>query len=103
MDDHHPSLRLTFVRHAQARATDDSYDERTHLSLLGQRQAESTTRALLKREVPAAVYSSLHPRCVATARPLCEALQLDPIFDDRLAEFEFEKPTLAAAFARPDL
>jgi broad specificity phosphatase PhoE len=102
VDDHYPSLRLTFVRHAQARATDDSYDERTPLSLLGQRQAQSTAQALLKRDPPDAVYSSPYPRCVETARPLCEALQLNPIFDHRLAEFEFEKQTLAAVFARPD-
>jgi broad specificity phosphatase PhoE len=98
-----PSLRLAFVRHAQARASDDSYDERTPLSPLGRRQAEATARMLLERGPFEALYSSPLPRCVETATPSCEALRLDPVIDQRLVEFEFESHTLPAALKRPDL
>jgi broad specificity phosphatase PhoE len=101
--DEQPSLRLTFVRHAQARAHDSSYDEHTPLSVLGRRQAEAVAQALRERERPQAIYSSPYPRCVETARPLWEALALEPLFDSRLREFEFEKQTLAVALTRPDL
>jgi broad specificity phosphatase PhoE len=105
LDHRYPSLRITLVRHAQARATDDTYDERTPLSALGRRQAASTAQALLARDRPVAVYCSPFPRCLETARPLCEALGLEPIFDRRLAEFEFEtqNQTLAAVLEGPDL
>ena len=103
MENAYPSVRCAFVRHGQARAADDSYDQHTPLSPLGRRQATSTAEALLKRDPPQAIYSSPYPRCVETAWPLCEALGLSPILDARLGEFEFENQTLASAMARPDL
>ncbi len=102
MDDF-PSLRFTFVRHAQARGSDNSYNVRTPLSPLGRRQAEATARMLLEREPFQAIYSSPLPRCVETAAPFCEALRLNPILEHRLAEFDFEEQSLPVALSRPDL
>jgi probable phosphoglycerate mutase len=97
------SVRLLFVRHAQARAADGSYDEHTRLSPLGERQAVAAAQ-VLNRRAPGAIYASPYPRCVETAKPLCENLRLVPKLDPRLREFEFDKgTTLAAALARPDL
>jgi broad specificity phosphatase PhoE len=103
MQERYRSVRLSLVRHAQARAADDSYCAETPLSPLGQRQAAAAAQALLARAVPSAIYASPYSRCVDTARPLCEQLGLAPRIDRRLREFEFEKTTLAAILSRPDL
>jgi probable phosphoglycerate mutase len=50
-----------------------------------------------------AIYGSPLPRSVETAAPLCKALRLDPVFDQRLVELEFETRTLAGALTSPDL
>jgi probable phosphoglycerate mutase len=99
----HPSLRISLVRHAQARASDDSYDEHTPLSELGQRQAVRTAEALLQRDVPRAVFTSPYPRCVGTARPLGEALRLTPQVDERLREFDMDVGTLSNVLTNPSL
>jgi 2,3-bisphosphoglycerate-dependent phosphoglycerate mutase len=103
MQDPYRSARLLFVRHAQARAADDSYDEETPLSPLGQRQAATVAQALLGRAAPGGIYSSPFPRCLETARPLCDGLGVPARLDRRLREFEMEKTTLAAVLGRPDL
>jgi len=97
------SVRLCFVRHAQARSADGGYDERTPLSALGERQAIGAAEAVRQRWKPAALYTSPHLRCVGTAEPLRRALGLDLRVDDRLREFEFDTLTLSEALARPDL
>ena len=97
------SVRLLLVRHAQARAADDSYDNETRLSPLGHRQAAAAAQVLLGRPVPAAIYASPYPRCVETAGPLCQELRQAPRLDPRLREFEMEKATLSMVLSRPDL
>jgi len=97
------SVRLLFVRHAQARAADDSYDNETRLSALGQRQAAAAAHTLSERRIPAAIYASPYPRCVETAGPLCREFGQEPHLDGRLREFEMEKATLATVLSRPDL
>ncbi len=99
----HESIRLCFVRHAQARADDGSYGDETPLSVVGERQAVLLGQALINRGTPAAVYSSPYPRCLETARPLCAALGLAPRVDRRLREFELDRCTLVHALTRPDL
>jgi broad specificity phosphatase PhoE len=103
MPDHYSSVRLLLVRHAQARASDDSYDNDTRLSALGQRQAAAAAQVLLERPAPSAIYASPYPRCVETAEPLCQGLGQPPRLDGRLREFEMEKGTLAMVLSRPDL
>ncbi len=94
-----PSLRFTFVRHAQARASDGSYGERTPLSPLGRRQAEAIGRMFLEREPFEAIYSSPLPRCVETATPFCEALRKTPIFDRRLVALPKVRHATRSSFA----
>jgi ribonuclease H / adenosylcobalamin/alpha-ribazole phosphatase len=99
----YPSVRISLVRHAQARARDDSYDEHTPLSVLGQSQAARIAEALLKRSAPQAIFASPYPRCVETAGPSCNALRLSARLDPRLREFEMETAPLAAMLLQPDL
>jgi probable phosphoglycerate mutase len=97
------SIRIALVRHAQARASDGSYDEHTPLSALGQRQAQCVAQAFRGRGAPQAIYASPFPRCVETAAPLCDALRVSPQLDRRLCEFEMQAAPLSAVEQRADL
>jgi broad specificity phosphatase PhoE len=65
---------LYLIRHAQARASDGSYDESTPLSELGRLQAARLVDELVAGSRPTAVYTSPYPRAVETAAPLCRKL-----------------------------
>ncbi len=97
-----PSTTLILARHAQARSRDGSYDRHTPLSDLGLRQAAALAMHLLEPPRPAVVYSSPWTRAAETAAPLCERLDVAPVIDDRLVEFELPGQTLESA-SRPDL
>lgn len=92
-----------WVRHGQARADDNSYDYRTPLSELGRRQAESLADALVAGSPPDVVYASPYPRALATGGPFCRRLGIEPVVDERVAEFELPVPSLEEVSARPDL
>ena len=101
-----PAATLLLVRHGQARAPDGSYGRETPLSDLGRRQADAVAVELAAGEPLAAVYTSPFPRAVQTAIPLSERLDLEPVLDKRLAEFELgTAPLDPSAFdrERPDL
>ena len=96
--DEHPSILISLVRHAQARASDGSYDDHTPLSALGHRQALRVAEAFRERATtPQAIFASPFPRCVETAGPLCEALRVSPQLDWRLREFEMDAGPLTPA------
>ncbi len=97
-----PRTTLILARHAQARSRDGSYDRHTPLSDLGWRQAAALAMHLLEPR-PAVVYSSPWTRAAETAAPLCERLDVAPVIDDRLVEFELPGQTLESARVRPDL
>jgi probable phosphoglycerate mutase len=101
--DEYRSIRIALVRHAQARASDGSYDEHTPLSALGQRQAQCVAEVFRGRATPQVIYASPFPRCVQTAAQLCAALGVSARFDRRLCEFEMEALPLTAVQQRPDL
>ena len=98
-----PRTTLILTRHAQARSRDGSYDPHTPLSDLGGRQAAALAMHLLESPRPAVVYSSPWTRAAETAAPLCERLDVAPVIDDRLVEFELPGQTLESARVRPDL
>ena len=97
-----PFAKLLLIRHGQARSTDGLYNDETPLSTLGQLQATRVAERLITRS-PAVVYASPYRRALETAKPLCQALSLEPIVDPRLAEFEFGPASLASIEERPDL
>ncbi len=97
-----PSTTLLWIRHAQARARDGSYDQRTPLSELGLRQADAIARAL-GESAPAAIYSSPWPRALQTAELLARRAGMQTIIDARLAEFEMPPMPLDRVRGRPDL
>jgi probable phosphoglycerate mutase len=94
---------LILVRHGQARAADGSYGRETRLSDLGRLQAAAVANELAARTPLAAVYVSPFPRAVETATPLCARLDLSPVVDPRLAEFDLGSGSLESAQQRPDL
>ena len=94
---------LLLIRHGQARAQDGSYDEATPLSDVGRRQAICIANSLAGRLNPAVIYSSPYPRSIETARPLADALGMEPIMDRRLAEFAIGPNTLGGVQQRSDL
>ena len=99
----YPSTTLILVRHAQARASDGSYDPRTPLSELGRLQAAALAGGIAEGIRPAAVYTSPFARAVETSASLCERLGLEALVDPRLAEFEIEDWSLESAEDRLDL
>lgn len=97
------STTLLLIRHGQARSPDTSYDQHTPLSDVGRAQADHLATALSTEHPPSAVYTSPYPRAVQTAAPLCQKLQLDPIVDLRLAEFDLGSHPFEVVQQRPDL
>jgi broad specificity phosphatase PhoE len=102
MSNSYPSTTLLLIRHGQARANNNSYDQHTPLSNLGHQQATLVADALASRPVRA-VYTSPFPRARETASPLCQRLRFQPITDSRLAEFDFGSKPFDVVQQRPDL
>lgn len=102
MNEAYPSTTLLLIRHGQARAGDNSYDQYTPLSALGRQQAALVADALAQHP-PTTVYASPLPRAMETAAPLCQQLNLQPIDDPRLAEFDLGSKPFAIVQQRPDL
>ncbi len=98
----YPFTTLLLVRHGQAHADDNSYDQHTPLSTLGHQQAALVADALAPRSI-GAVYASPFPRAWETAAPLCQRLHLQPIPDPRLAEFDLGSKPFDVVQQRPDL
>ena len=96
---------LVLIRHGQARAEDGSYGPETPLSVVGRRQASAVAQ-LVEATPPAAVYTSPFRRAMQTSDPVAERLGLEPVVDQRLAEFELGTTSLDPATydkERPDL
>lgn len=70
MNEAYPFTTLLLIRHGQARADDNSYDQHTPLSDIGRQQAVLVADALAIHH-PAAVYASPFPRARETAAPFC--------------------------------
>jgi probable phosphoglycerate mutase len=102
MNEAYPSTTLLLIRHGQARAGDNSYDQHTPLSDIGRQHAMLVADALATYPV-AAVYASPLPRAMETAAPLCQQLDLTPIADPRLAEFDLGSKPFEIVQQRPDL
>lgn len=98
----YPSTTLLLMRHGQARAADNSYDQHTPLSDIGRQQAALVAGALVQHP-PTTVYASPLPRAMETAAPLCQHLNLQPTVDPRLVEFDLGSKPFAIVQQRPDL
>ncbi len=96
------SATLLLIRHGQARDGSASLGRTTPLSDLGRKQAVAIARALSDDRTDA-VYTSPLPRAIETAAPLCTRLNLAPILEPRLTEFEMGTLAIEAIQARPDL
>ena len=103
MSEHYPHMTLLLIRHGQARARDGSYDEYTPLSDFGRSQAARLAHALGVGTTPTIVYTSPLPRALETAAPLCQKLNLEPVVDARLAEFDLGSNPFEVVQLRPDL
>ena len=103
MSGENKSTTLIMVRHGQARTDDGSYNRETPLNQVGRLQAAATAKQIGSSSLPTAVYTSPFPRALETAVLLCERLELEPIVEPRLAEFELPSTSLESAQQRPDL
>ena len=98
-----PSVTLLFVRHGQQQTEDGAIGRLSPLSERGRLQAGLLATELAAGPRLGAVYASPLPRASATAAEICSRLDLVPILDTLLAEFELGTKPIAQIAERSDL
>jgi len=81
-------MELIILRHGEPDLSCDDLSD-PPLTELGHRQAEATAKLLASTELDA-VYISPQRRAQQTSVPLLESRTIEPVTDERIAEFDYE-------------